>query len=57
MKKNLNAGDRIVDEDKDKGIVDEYIYPHSFHSDGFIRYTLDNGRSCHGNASGIKKTN
>jgi hypothetical protein len=55
MKKNLKPGDRIVDEDKDKGIVDEYIYPHSFHPDGFIRYTLDDGRSCHGNASGIKK--
>lgn len=55
MKKSLKAGDLIIDEDREKGTVDEYIYPHSFHPDGFVWYTLDDGRSCHGNASDIKK--
>ena len=55
MKKNLNPGDRIMDDDKETGTVNEYIYPHSFHPDGYIKYTLDDGRYCYGNARNIKK--
>ena len=55
MKKKLKPGDRVVNDDGEIGMVSEYIYPHLFHSDGLILYTLDDGRECWENAGGIKK--